>query len=106
MVAFGCLALFSVNCQKKEAEAPRDPLAQGRSFYMSHCIACHNPNPTKDGSIGPAIWGSSKELLRSKVLRSEYPNGYAPKRKTHIMPKLPLTEEDIEVVRVFLNAAT
>ena len=53
---------------------------QGRQLYVDVCIACHNGDPNVDGALGPAIAGSSEELLRAKVLRGEYPPGYLPKR--------------------------
>ncbi len=89
-------------CNKQDPNV--DPKARrGRQVYFAHCIACHNPNPAADGSIGPAIKGSSLELLQARVLRAEYPPGYSPKRPTKMMPKLPLTEENIADVHAFLN---
>jgi hypothetical protein len=57
-----------------------------------------------DGAVGPAIKGSALELVQARVLRGEYPAGYAPKRSTHIMQRLPLTEENVEAIHAFLNA--
>ena len=88
----------------KKASAGEDGGVSGRSLYAIHCTACHNANPAMDGSLGPAIKGSSLELIQARVLRAEYPAGYAAKRNTHIMPKLPLTEADVESLQVFLNA--
>ena len=39
---------------KLSAEAER-----GRQIYQSQCIACHNPDPSQPGPIGPAVRGSS-----------------------------------------------
>jgi mono/diheme cytochrome c family protein len=72
---------------------------------MTYCIACHSPDPSRDGSLGPALQGSSLELLKAKVMRGEYPPGYAPKRKSKVMQKLPVPEADLEAVHAFLNAA-
>ena len=33
--------------------------------------------------------GSSRELIAARVLRAEYPPGYAPKRETRLMPPQP-----------------
>ena len=104
--ALACaLQLFSA-CGKKAASVPdADPkVTAGRAIFLSHCIACHNVNPALDGSLGPAIKGSALELVQARVLRGEYPPGYAPKRQTHIMVKLPLTEDDVANVHAFLNA--
>jgi len=76
----------------------------GASLYALHCTACHNPNPSLDGSLGPAIKGSALELLEARVLRGEYPPGYIPKRSTHIMQALPLTEEEVDSLHAFLNS--
>jgi mono/diheme cytochrome c family protein len=100
-LGLAALALLFFACGGKEQ---KDPVAKGRSLYLVHCIACHNPNPSLDGSLGPAIRGSSLDLLRARALRAEYPPGYKPKRDTHIMPKLPLTEEDVANLHAFLNA--
>ncbi len=101
------LALLSVElgmaCKKGEPEKS-DPVSEGRAIYTIHCTACHSYNPSADGSLGPALKGSSLELLQARVLRGEYPAGYAPKRNTHIMQKLPLEEADVEALHAFLNA--
>lgn len=99
-----CVLQVWTACNKKEASGGDPEVEAGRAIFMSHCIACHNTDPSRDGSLGPAIKGSSLELVQARVMRGEYPPGYAPKRATHIMVKLPLTEEDVEKVHKFLNA--
>ena len=93
-------------CKPQQNGTPEDDaVRQGRSVYILHCTACHNSgDPGKDGTLGPAIKGSSLELLQARILRGEYPAGYTPKRATHIMPKLPLTDDDIRHLHAFLNA--
>ena len=81
---------------------PGDP-AQGRRIYMTVCITCHNPDPSKDGPIGPAIKGSSKELIEARVLYQSYPPGYTPKRKTQLMPKQPQLAKDIPDLAAYLS---
>lgn len=76
---------------------------KGRVVYISACISCHNPNPQLDGSIGPAVYGSSLELLESKVVHGTYPAGYKPKRETGLMPKFPQFSADLEALRIFLS---
>ena len=75
---------------------------RGRTVYMSVCIACHNGDPNEDGTIGPAIAGSSLELLEAKVLRAEYPEGYEPKRVGIVMPRFEYLEEKIPDLAAFL----
>jgi mono/diheme cytochrome c family protein len=62
---------------------------KGREVWLGQCIACHNSDPAKDGPIGPAVKGSSPELLEARVLRGEYPPGYTPKRASKVMPARP-----------------
>ena len=89
-------------CGKQEDT--RTEAQKGRTIYSLHCISCHNPNPAKDGSLGPALQGSSLELLTARVIHGEYPPGYTPKRPTHIMQKLPLTEDEVKALHAYLNS--
>ena len=41
--------------------------AKGKAIYYLNCIACHNLDPKKQGSIGPQTYGYSKELLSKKI---------------------------------------
>ena len=68
--------------------APGDP-AKGRQVWLGQCVSCHNTEPGKDGPVGPAVRGSSAELLEARVLRASYPPGYKPKRPTKVMPARP-----------------
>lgn len=92
--------LLSACGGKQEA---RSDAEKGRTLYTLHCVACHNPDPSRDGSLGPAVKGSSLELLEARVLHAEYPPGYTPKRPTRIMQKLPLSSEDVAALHAFLN---
>lgn len=78
---------------------------RGRGIYLSACVACHNSDPSKDGPIGPAIKGSSKELIEARVLRASYPPGYAPKRNTRIMPAQPYLKDAIPDLAAYLDEA-
>ena len=89
------------------AEATETPeaklMAQGKLVYTNHCISCHNRNPKMQGSIGPDVFGSTKELLAAHILKAEYPAGYTPKRQSKAMPALPHLAGDIDALAVYLN---
>lgn len=76
---------------------------RGRAVYVANCTACHNNDPSKDGPIGPANKGSSKELLEARVLSTSYPAGYKPKRPTHIMPQFPFLKDEIPYLAEYLK---
>jgi mono/diheme cytochrome c family protein len=78
-------------------------VARGRSLYMSNCAACHNANPTQIGSLGPAVSGSSRELLEYRVVRGDYPPGYTPKRDTRQMVPLPHLAGEIAALVAYLD---
>ena len=86
------------------SQAPADPLAErGKSVYVQQCIACHNVDPAQPGALGPALKGSSRELLEARVLRAEYPPGYTPKRTTTTMVALPQLSGDIDALTAYLK---
>lgn len=104
--ATALLSTIYTACNKKESAAnPEEAkLLAGKRIYANNCTACHSADPHKDGSLGPAIAGSSLELVTARITLASYPDGYKPKRDTHIMPRLPLTVEDINNVVAFLNS--
>ena len=81
-----------------------DPVDAGRRAYAANCTACHNPDPTKVGSVGPAIAGSPPDLVRARVLRAEYPAGYTPQRDTHLMPAQPFLAPQVESLAAYLGS--
>jgi mono/diheme cytochrome c family protein len=76
---------------------------RGRGIYLANCAACHNSDPSKDGSVAPAIKGSSQALLEARVLRASYPPGYTPKRKTSLMPAQPYLKSAIPDLAAYLQ---
>ena len=46
----------------------------------------HKTDPAKDGPGGPAVKGSSWDLVEARVLNGTYPPGYKPKRDSKVMP--------------------
>lgn len=106
------ILIVAFACTKKSGEAiapTPGPDAQmqlamrGQSVYMSRCIACHNVNPNKPGSLGPEIHGASLELLRARVIEGKYPEGYKPKRDTKLMVPIKEVEPDLPALHAFLN---
>jgi len=79
------------------------PAGRGRQVYLAQCIACHNSDPGKNGPLGPAIKGSSRELLEARVLRGAYPPGYKPKRGTAIMQPMPQLASALDDLAAFLR---
>ncbi|MFI5396228.1 MAG: c-type cytochrome [Candidatus Binatia bacterium] len=84
---------------------PLTPAERGRRVYLANCIICHNPDPTQPGSQGPAIAGSSRELVEARVVRAAYPPGYSPQRTTHAMPAQPLLASKVDDLTAFLAEA-
>lgn len=79
---------------------------RGRKVYLANCTACHNTDPSQDGTLGPAVAGSSRELLEARVVHGRYPEGYAPKRPGAQMPKLPHLAPAVGDLAAFLAAPT
>jgi mono/diheme cytochrome c family protein len=76
---------------------------RGRRVYQSQCIACHNPDPAQNGAVGPAVRGSSADLVRAKVLDGRYPDGYTPKRATKVMQPMPQLAQDVPALAEYLR---
>lgn len=76
---------------------------RGRGIYLANCAMCHNPEPSKEGPIGPAVKGSSQALLEARVLKASYPPGYTPKRNTSVMPAQPHLRSAIPDLAAFLK---
>ena len=98
------LATALVGCSKEsdQTSAKNPDWQRGRSVYLANCIACHNNDPSKDGSIGPDLAGSSKELLEARVLSTGYPPNYKPKRPTKVMPQFPFLKEELPYLAAYL----
>jgi mono/diheme cytochrome c family protein len=98
LCALTLTALAGCSQEKLSPEAER-----GRQVYQAQCIACHNTDPAQPGAIGPAVKGSSEDLLRAKVLQGTYPPGYAPKRPTKVMQPTPQLANDIPALAAYLR---
>jgi mono/diheme cytochrome c family protein len=109
-LTFAILLILGLNlsaCSKdadQSAEDAKDSDWQrGRAVFVANCVACHNNDPSKDGPIGPAVKGSSKELIEARVLSTSYPPGYKPKRPTKVMPQFPFLKDDIPFLAAYLR---
>jgi mono/diheme cytochrome c family protein len=98
------LVLAASACSKDSDQGGKNADWQrGRAVYVANCIACHNSDPSKEGSLGPALKGSPPELIESRVLRTEYPPGYKPKRNTQVMPTFPYLKSEIPYLVAYLS---
>jgi mono/diheme cytochrome c family protein len=79
------------------------PLARGRQVYLTRCAECHASDPARNGPVGPAVKGSSRELLEARLLRGTYPPGYAPKWNTAVMQPMPALARSIPDLEAFLK---
>jgi len=98
------LTLAASACSKESEQPGQSPdWKRGRAVYVANCVACHNSDPSKDGPIGPALKGSPPELIEFRVLRTQYPPGYKPKRNTQVMPTFPFLKTEIPYLAVYLR---
>ncbi|RIL04424.1 MAG: cytochrome C [Proteobacteria bacterium] len=98
-------AAMALACSESGGGGPplSDAAQRGKFVYGGVCIACHNPNPALDGTLGPANAGASRELLEAKILRAEYPPGYTPKRDSKAMPAMPHLADKIDDLTAYLS---
>ena len=101
-IAAGALVLLLGGCSGGET-AFSEAAQRGRGTYNEVCIACHNSNPALAGSVGPAVAGSSLELLTARVVRGEYPPGYTPKSNSNAMPAFPQLADRVGDLHAFLE---
>ncbi len=101
--------VLASGCTKKPApvisEMSSEQLVErGKAIYQLNCITCHNPDPGKNGILGPLVSGSNRALLEGRILHATYPVGYKPKRETQQMPALPHLEKEIPALEAYLNS--
>lgn len=61
-------------------------------------------DPRADGALGPAVAGASPELLEARVMRSEYPEGYTPRRETKVMVPMPHLQSKLPELAAYLES--
>ena len=104
LIAAAAWAAAAWGCSGEEA--PLSPLAQeGRGIYDNVCIACHSGDPARDGVLGPAVAGASRELLEARLIRGEYPPGYTPKRPSATMPRFEYLADKLDALAAYLAEA-
>jgi mono/diheme cytochrome c family protein len=87
-----------------DGRSQEELIAAGRSVYNANCIACHAMDPSRDGALGPAVAGSSHELLEARIVHGNYPEGYTPKRESRVMVALPHLEPRLGELTAYLNS--
>lgn len=92
LVSVGCTDYSSGLTTRYEA---------GRRVFSQNCVSCHGSNAA--GGFGPDIRGSSLQLVKLKVTKGKYPDGYKPKRESSAMPQFPWLEKDVPDLYCYLN---
>ncbi len=96
--------ILEVGCSQKPKQPPLSEAAErGRLVFMANCMACHNADPAKSGTVGPAVQGSSRDLIEARVTRAGYPPGYTPKRETKLMIPLPQLADRVDDLAAYLQ---
>lgn len=93
-------------CGREEGAALSEAAQRGRGVYMNVCVACHNADPAKDGTLGPNLVGTTRELIEWRVVKGAYPPGYTPKRATGAMPAFPHLAADVDALYAFVRETT
>jgi mono/diheme cytochrome c family protein len=102
-IVLAASVLLITACSDEGGKSGKNPDAErGRAVFLANCVACHNNDPSRDGPIGPAIKGSSRELVEARVLSTSYPPNYKPKRPTKIMPQFPFLKDEIPSLAAYL----
>lgn len=95
--------LVLAGCSGGDSNANATPVTRGEKVYKNVCLACHAADPSQNGSLGPAIAGSSRELIEARVVHATYPEGYTPKRDGQSMPKFPHLAGSVDDLTAYLN---
>lgn len=106
IVALSLVACTQEDSPPHERRMGEGSTQRGERIYIAQCTACHNRDPAKEGTLGPAVKGASQELLTARLLRASYPPGHQPKRDTSVMPVLPHLASEIPDLAAFLRAST
>ena len=106
LAALTAALLVGAACSGCDSGGPKTPYERGKVVYKSVCVACHDHDPSKPGTLAPPLAGSSAELIRHRVLHGTYPPGYVPKRgDSKLMPQFPHLAGSIDDLAAFLAGA-
>lgn len=97
------LVLGACSEDRRPAETVGGDPERGRQVYLAQCTVCHGSDPARDGPVGPAVKGASRDLLEARVVRGTYPPGYAPKRPTAVMQPMPDVAPSIGDLAAYLR---
>jgi cytochrome c2 len=109
VLSFASAALLGISVASviMACSKPRELSAveRGEVVYRTNCISCHNRDPNVAGPLGPAIAGSPRSLIETRVLHGTYPPGYVPQRKSHTMRALPWLDGHVDDLTEYLADA-
>ena len=100
------VAALACGGEPEQATGADAAAARGKLVYSNVCTACHNADPRQSGVLGPEIAGAVQELIEAKVLRGEYPPGYAPKQPSAAMPKYEYLAKSTADLAAYLASVT
>lgn len=103
LVLAAAAVLLLARCGPPEPDYLSEQAKEGRAVFIAFCMACHGEDPSKDTLLGPAILGSSEELLLLRVRDTKYPPGYKPKRDTALMVPIPAAVPKVPQLAAFLR---
>jgi mono/diheme cytochrome c family protein len=103
LLLYSALIISACGGDSADSSGASPDWRRGRAVYVANCVACHNSDPSKDGPLGPALKGSPPELIEHRVLRTEYPPGYTPKRNTKVMPTFPFLKSEVKFLAEYLR---
>lgn len=106
VLAGAAVAGLALGCSSGDTTHLSEAAQRGRGVYMNVCVACHNADPAKDGTLGPNLVGATRELVEWRVVKGTYPPGYTPKRTTSAMPALPHLAPDVDDLYAFIHEST
>ena len=46
---------------------------RGEIMYKTRCTTCHNADPSKPGTVGPALRGVPEELIKERLSKGKSP---------------------------------
>ena len=105
LLAWVAVSLMIGGCGE-DARPPvggRGDAERGRIVYLAQCVACHNPDPSKPGSLGPPVKGSPRDLLEARLILGTYPPGHKPKRESSVMQPMPHLVAALPDLEAFLK---